>query len=256
VSNSGSSSAAVVNFSIPQGIKGDSGANATFSVGTVTTVGAGTNAAVTNSGTSTSAVIDFTIPQGPVGPQGNTGATGATGPVATNAAYATNAYWSDYSGSANFSTSATYATNLSYFYQGNTWTIYYNRLAGTWQAAGNFNISGSYTGDASQLTGLHGSAFAMDNGSTSGDWSETVSFNSVYQNRDLGGNFTFSGVSGTGAMAYELRANGANRTITLPSGWTRYDNGGTTMTLTNGHNMLISVKSTGTFVSAICKQSQ
>ena len=70
----------------PQGETGATGQSANISVGTVTTLSAGSEATVVNSGTSMDAVLDFGIPQGakgdtgPQGPQGETGATGATGP--------------------------------------------------------------------------------------------------------------------------------------------------------------------------------
>lgn len=86
VTNSGTTSAAVFNFSIPkgdtgatgpqgpQGIQGPQGNAATISVGTTTTLAAGSSATVTNAGTSSAAVFNFAIPQGA------TGATGPTGP--------------------------------------------------------------------------------------------------------------------------------------------------------------------------------
>lgn len=64
VTNSGTSSAAVLNFSIPRGNQGEA---ATVSVGTTTTGAAGSNASVTNSGTTSDAILDFTIPQGIAG---------------------------------------------------------------------------------------------------------------------------------------------------------------------------------------------
>jgi hypothetical protein len=91
ITNSGTSSAAVFNFSIPRGDKGDqgnigntgpagaAGAAATISVGSTTTGAAGSSASVSNSGTSSAAVFNFTIPRGDKGDTGNTGATGATG---------------------------------------------------------------------------------------------------------------------------------------------------------------------------------
>ena len=88
VTNSGTSSAAVLNFTIPRGDKGDKGdtgatgspgAAATISVGTTTTGQPGTNASVTNVGTSSAAVLNFTIPKGAKGDTGATGAPGATG---------------------------------------------------------------------------------------------------------------------------------------------------------------------------------
>ena len=70
----------------PQGETGATGQSANISIGTVTTLSAGSEATVVNSGTSMDAILDFGIPQGatgatgPQGPKGETGATGATGP--------------------------------------------------------------------------------------------------------------------------------------------------------------------------------
>lgn len=82
VTNSGTSSAAVFDFTIPKGDKGDKGdtgatgatgaagtdgtdgAAATITVGTTTTLAAGSDATVTNSGTDSAAVFDFGIPKG------------------------------------------------------------------------------------------------------------------------------------------------------------------------------------------------
>lgn len=86
VINSGTTSAAILDFTIPKGDKGDTGATgaaATIAVGTTTTGDAGTNASVTNSGTSSAAVFDFTIPKGAKGDKGDKGNTGATGAAAT-----------------------------------------------------------------------------------------------------------------------------------------------------------------------------
>ncbi len=98
VKNSGTNTDPVLDFTIPQGVKGDA---ATIKVGTVATGSPGTMASVTNGGTSTDAVLNFTIPrgakgdqgeqgepgpkgeqgqQGPQGIQGQKGETGATGP--------------------------------------------------------------------------------------------------------------------------------------------------------------------------------
>ena len=75
ITNSGTPSAAVFNFSIPQGAKGDPGDTiigpaGTISVGTVTQGIPGSTPSITNSGTSTAAVLNFVIPQGNVGPTG------------------------------------------------------------------------------------------------------------------------------------------------------------------------------------------
>lgn len=72
VTNSGSTSAAVLDFAIPRG--------ATVAVGTTTTLPTGSLASVTNSGTPDDLVLDFVIPSGgPIGPQGPTGEKGDTG---------------------------------------------------------------------------------------------------------------------------------------------------------------------------------
>lgn len=67
VSNSGTSSAAVLNFGIPQGPVGTA---ATIAAGTTTTLAPGSSATVSNSGTSSAAVFNFGIPQGTTGAQG------------------------------------------------------------------------------------------------------------------------------------------------------------------------------------------
>lgn len=70
VTNVGTTSAAVFNFAIPQGIQGltgadgDDGAAATIAVGTVTTVANNVPASVTNVGTSAAAIFNFEIPKG------------------------------------------------------------------------------------------------------------------------------------------------------------------------------------------------
>ena len=92
MTNSGTSSAAVLNFTVPQGATGpagDPGQSSTISIGTTTTGDSGTDAAVTNSGTSSAAVLNFTIPrglQGDPGPQGPPGGSGGgiTQSVVTN----------------------------------------------------------------------------------------------------------------------------------------------------------------------------
>ena len=91
VTNSGTSSAAVLDFTIPRGDKGDKGdtgatgspgAAATIAVGTTTTGNPGTNASVTNSGTSSAAVLDFTIPKGAKGDPGDPGTPGSAATIA------------------------------------------------------------------------------------------------------------------------------------------------------------------------------
>jgi microcystin-dependent protein len=70
VSNAGTSSAAVLNFTIPRGNTGATGStgpqgpSGTVTVGSTSTGLEGTEAQVTNSGTSTAAVLEFVIPRG------------------------------------------------------------------------------------------------------------------------------------------------------------------------------------------------
>lgn len=61
VSNSGTTSNAVLNFVIP---RGENGTAATINVGTTTSLPAGSNATVTNVGTPTNAILNFGIPVG------------------------------------------------------------------------------------------------------------------------------------------------------------------------------------------------
>jgi hypothetical protein len=62
VTNVGSSSAATLNFTIPQGDTGTTGTAATIAVGTVTTGAPGSSATIVNGGSSSAATFDFTIP--------------------------------------------------------------------------------------------------------------------------------------------------------------------------------------------------
>jgi len=92
VTNSGTASDAIFDFTIPrgaagpkgdtgaqgaQGPKGDDGDNAAISIGSTNTGAEGSNATVTNSGTTTNAVLNFTIPRGATGPAANLGTSAA-----------------------------------------------------------------------------------------------------------------------------------------------------------------------------------
>jgi hypothetical protein len=81
VVNSGTESAALLDFTVPRGDagapggkgdKGDTGDNATVTVRNVTTGAPGDGASVTNAGTSQDAVLDFEIPAGVAGADGHT----------------------------------------------------------------------------------------------------------------------------------------------------------------------------------------
>ena len=87
--NSGSSSAATFDFTIPKGdtgATGSTGTAATIAAGTTTTGAAGSSASVANSGSSSAATFDFTIPKGDTGATGSTGATGTAATIAAGTA--------------------------------------------------------------------------------------------------------------------------------------------------------------------------
>lgn len=79
VENKGTSTDAILEFTIPRGDKGekwdkwDKWDAATIQVGTTTTGSAGSNASVNNSGTTSNAVFNFVIPRGDKGETGDTG---------------------------------------------------------------------------------------------------------------------------------------------------------------------------------------
>jgi len=73
VVNSGTDSAAILDFTIPRGnpgAAGSPGAAATIAAGSTTTVSYGTPAAVINVGSSSAAIFNFDIPEGPQGVPG------------------------------------------------------------------------------------------------------------------------------------------------------------------------------------------
>ena len=79
VVNTGSSSAAVLQFSIPAGLQGSTGASgsaASITVGSTTTTPPSSLATVVNTGTSSAAVLQFSIPMGATGPVGSQGPAG------------------------------------------------------------------------------------------------------------------------------------------------------------------------------------
>ena len=69
VVNEGTTSDAVLNFSVPRGADGEA---ATIEIGSVSTLPSGNKATVTNIGTSQNAILNFGIPKGEVGPAGVT----------------------------------------------------------------------------------------------------------------------------------------------------------------------------------------
>ena len=75
VENTGTESAAVLKFTIPQGQQGTPGVDGAAATVTVGSVSSGATAAVTNSGDETHAVLDFVLQKGDKGDPGQRGAT-------------------------------------------------------------------------------------------------------------------------------------------------------------------------------------
>lgn len=92
VVNAGTSSAAVLNFTVPTGPTGATGATGatgpanTLTIGTVTTGAAGSSAAASITGTAPTQTLSLTIPRGDKGDTGNTGPTGPQGPTGATGA--------------------------------------------------------------------------------------------------------------------------------------------------------------------------
>lgn len=87
VENVGTSSDAVLRFTIPAGQNGNPGAAATVTVGTTATGEPGTEATVQNTGTENAAILNFTIPAGRDGTPGvtpNISATASDLPAGSN----------------------------------------------------------------------------------------------------------------------------------------------------------------------------
>lgn len=86
VTNSGTATEAILNFTIPRGEKGlqgdtgDAGKSATIKIGVVSATEPGENPTVENVGSATDAVFNFTLPRGEAGPTGEQGPIGPEGP--------------------------------------------------------------------------------------------------------------------------------------------------------------------------------
>jgi hypothetical protein len=250
VTNAGTESAAVLNFTIPRGAdgaqgstgpKGDTGATgakgdpgdqgpkgdtgdtgpagtaASITVGTVTTGEPGSSASVTNSGTSSAAVLDFVIPQGEKGADGDD-STGAATLTADN----------------------------------------------TFTGVNTFSSSNGIV--ASKITGPTGGFIQLGNGSTkmafgSSDNATDTSGTSVFVAMENGGFRPTSGsakfaglfaapnIQGTcsGCLAYGILA--APRTNTLPGGTIKLAGFGTSTTDGRTWTELASVEFDGSFKS-------
>jgi hypothetical protein len=204
VTNSGSSSAAVLNFTVPQGAAGTTGATgatgstgaagtaASVAVGTTTTGAAGSNAAVTNSGSNSAAVLNFTVPQGAAG------ATGATGTAGTAASVAVGTTTTGAAGS-NAAVSNSGSSSAAVF----NFTVPKGDTGATGAAGTNgtgLNFRGAW---------VSGTSYAVNDvvtygGSTyrlliaySGTAVPSASSNTIYETQAAGHNFRGAWVSGT-----------------------------------------------------------
>lgn len=121
------------------GANGTNGTTPTFSIGTVTTGAAGSNAAVTISGTAPNYTLNFTIPRGATGATGATGASGVfTGPLKP-----TTSYWQSFQGG-NLPSGGTWAyAGYTVSYAGDSSGNYQNHVG---VAAGGTYISGAFGG--------------------------------------------------------------------------------------------------------------
>lgn len=164
--NVGTSSAAILDFTIP---RGETGTAATIGVGTVTTGAPGSSATITNAGTSGAAVFNFTIPRGDVGATGATGAKGSyvvsvTAPISPLA----NDVWF------NSDDGRTYI----YYNDGNT---------SQWVEFGNANVGtiGGYLAYTPTLTGV-----TLGNGTSGGRYSQIGKLVNCYGTINFGSTTT------------------------------------------------------------------
>ncbi|MCY1167133.1 Phage Tail Collar Domain protein [compost metagenome] len=87
VTNTGSQTAAVLNFTIPRGNTGNAGLAATITIGTVLTGAPGSAVTFTNVGTANAAVFNISIPRGDTGAAGSNAWAAITGKPTTIAGY-------------------------------------------------------------------------------------------------------------------------------------------------------------------------
>ena len=163
VVNSGTTAAAVFDFTIPRGNTGATGATgstgatgtaATATAGTTTTGSPGSSASVTNSGTTAAAIFDFIIPRGDVGATGATGSTGATG--------APGSVWYEGSGAPSSGT----GINGDYYLNVANGDVYL-KATGSWSVVGNIKgPAGSGSGDVTGPSGATSGNVVLFDGAT------------------------------------------------------------------------------------------
>lgn len=253
VSNSGTSTAAVLDFTIPQGAKGDTGATgakgdkgdkgdtgatgatgsagsaATVSVGTTTTGSAGSSATVSNSGTSSAAVLDFTIPRG------DTGATGSVGPAGADGKTLLSGSGAPSSGTGN---------NGDFYIDTSTSTIYGPKTSGSW-GSGTSLIGPSVSAPTGAMLQFGGSTAPAGYLLCDGSSYSTTTYADLYavigttygsgsgtfQVPDLRGRVPMGAGTGTGLTARTLAGTGGTETHTLSTAELPSHNHGLTNTL-------------------------
>lgn len=221
VNNSGTSSAAVFNFTIPRGDTGATGATgtaATVAAGTTTTGAAGTSASVTNSGTSSAAVFNFTIPRG------DTGATGAGVPTGGTAGQVLSKI-----DTTNYNTQWITPNAGTVTSVGGTGSVNGLTLTGAITTSGNLTLGGVL--DLSSPPVIGGTSANIITGSTINANVKVVSPD-YYAQSILGGNLRTSG--GTSLLNWD---GGGSGNITI--------NGGLSFTASN-KNATLSPTGTGT----------
>ena len=175
VLNTGTSTDAVLNFTIPKGVAGNSGAtgaigntgptgavgdNATITIGTVTTGAPGSAVTVANAGTDTAATLNFSIPRGVQGAQGTFRWMGA------------------------YNNSTVYATNDVVYYNGSSYVGIANAVGNIptdtskWEKMASAGAEGGAIGsmeDTNVSVGVEDAAILMYN-DTSSKWEDNQVF--------------------------------------------------------------------------------
>ena len=175
VLNSGTSSEAVLNFTLPKGVSGTAGVqgsigltgatgaagdNATITIGTVTTGQPGSSATVANAGTDTAAQLNFSIPRGVQGAQGTFRWMGA------------------------YDASTVYATNDVVYYNGSSYVAIANAVGNVptdtskWEKMASAGAEGGAIGsmeDTNVSVGVEDAAILMYN-DTNSKWEDNQVF--------------------------------------------------------------------------------
>ena len=196
VTNSGTTSAAVFDFTIPkgdqgiqgiQGIQGVQGPSGTITVGTVTTVTNSSGASVTNSGTSENAVFNFNIPVGAdstvPGPQGIQGIQGPEGPAGADGTNYFTLSGSDiYRSTGNVGIGTTSPDTKLHLYATGSGNVLDFKMSGSWSSGDYYRIIGFNTDKQIQFSYTDG-MWLSDNNSIRFGCGGTKATSGVYSER-------------------------------------------------------------------------